>query len=205
METTDDAVKVFAEMLPEIALRSQSSKQAVFHQLALCYDTCHQAVVFEDPVESLATLRRAAVPLGKVQLSAGLVAREPASPACRAAVDAFDEPRFLHQVRTRQVTGQVIGVDDLPQADRLPTDAPWRIHYHVPIHRELAEDSPLSTTRPFLEAFIKALVDEGQPLPHLEVETYTWSVLPASERPSGDAGLCTGIAEELAWARGALT
>jgi len=36
---------------------------------------------------------------------------------------------------------------------------------------------------------------------HLEVETYTWSVLPAGQRPAGDAQLAEGIAAELRFTR----
>jgi hypothetical protein len=41
-------------------------------------------------------------------------------------------------------------------------------------------------------------------LPHLEVETYTWSVLPAAERPNNDAELTRGLANEIAFVRAAL-
>jgi hypothetical protein len=56
----------------------------------------------------------------------------------------------------------------------------------------------LGTTREFLEAVIEEL-RTWEHLPHLEVETYTWSVLPEGERPQDDEGLIAGIAEELRW------
>ncbi|SDC00006.1 hypothetical protein SAMN05421630_1011, partial [Prauserella marina] len=37
----------------------------------------------------------------------------------------------------------------------------------------------------------------GGELPHVEVETYTWNVLPPAQRQD----LASGIAEELNWAR----
>jgi hypothetical protein len=39
---------------------------------------------------------------------------------------------------------------------------------------------------------------------HLEVETYTWGVLPAEHRPHDDASLVDGIAAELAFTRSEL-
>ena len=37
-------------------------------------------------------------------------------------------------------------------------------------------------------------------LPHVEVETYTWSVLPETAGNGGDTALIRGIAAELRWA-----
>jgi hypothetical protein len=72
----------------------------------------------------------------------------------------------------------------------------------VPIHRPLL--GRISTTRRFLEEALPALCALPE-LPHLEVETYTWAVLPEGERPRDDADLVRGLAEELRWARGVLT
>ncbi|WP_235990125.1 metabolite traffic protein EboE [Streptomyces ureilyticus] len=98
--------------------------------------------------------------------------------------------------------GTILGVDDLPDAlaGGLPTDrGPWRVHFHAPLHAE--PEPPLRTTAPQLTAVLAELL--GGPVAgcdHIEVETYTWSVLP---RPPAD--LAGGIAAELAWARDRLT
>ncbi|MFE9646056.1 metabolite traffic protein EboE [Streptomyces sp. NPDC006365] len=98
--------------------------------------------------------------------------------------------------------GPVLGVDDLPDAlaGGLPADrGAWRVHFHAPLHAE--PEAPLRTTAPQLTAVLSELL--GGPVAacdHIEVETYTWSVLP---RPPAD--LAGGIAAELAWARDRLT
>ncbi|WP_417803264.1 metabolite traffic protein EboE [Streptomyces xiangluensis] len=98
--------------------------------------------------------------------------------------------------------GRVLGVDDLPDAlaGGLPADrGAWRVHFHAPLHAE--PEAPLRTTAPHLTAVLSGLL--GGPVAacdHIEVETYTWSVLP---RPPAD--LAGGIAAELAWARDRLT
>jgi len=199
LETTGDALSVFAEKLPEIALRGGFSTEAVFHQIALCFDTCHQAVAFETAEESLAALSRAMVPVAKVQLSNAVSIPDPRDPDARAALERLDEPRFLHQVRARRSDGSIAGVDDIDAVAELPDDRPWRAHFHVPIHRDrLAE---LETTRGFLEDAARVLADRTE-IPHLEVETYTWTALPHGDRPDGDAELIAGIADELRFARG---
>ncbi|HWM88705.1 MAG TPA: hypothetical protein VNO33_22800, partial [Kofleriaceae bacterium] len=113
----------------------------------------------------------------------------------------FAEPRFLHQVRARDGSA-LAGADDMDQTGALP-DGPWRIHFHVPIHR--AAVGEVDTTRDFLRGALAWLRAPGRALPHLEVETYTWSVLPEGERPSDTASLCAGIAAELAWVAAELT
>jgi hypothetical protein len=61
------------------------------------------------------------------------------------------------------------------------------VHYHVPLHTQA------STT---LTDTLGALFDTPQArTDHVEVETYTWSVLPDA------VDLVEGIAAELAWTR----
>ena len=94
------------------------------------------------------------------------------------------------------------GTDDLDEAlaGGLPDGPPWRVHFHVPLHA--APDGPLRSTREALVRTLAVLVGGPRPLTaHLEVETYTWQVLPPGQRPAGDADLVAGIAAELAWTR----
>ena len=161
--------------------------------IGLCLDACHLAVQFEVADGALALLADAGVPVVKAQVSSAL--RVPAPESSRAFLDGFAEPRFLHQVR-EVVGGHVAGADDLPDAlgGALPAAAEWRVHFHVPVHA--AEH----TTQHELEATLAALVGGPAPLTtHLEVETYTWGVLP--DGPGGDDGLVEGLAAELAWTR----
>lgn len=202
LETTADALEFFGDQLPRVVRTTGTSPDVIAQHLGLCYDTCHQAVGFEDAAESIAALKGAGVRIGKVQLSSALEIAQPADPALRAELMRFAEPRFLHQVRAMRTDGQLARADDLGEVGQLPVDQPWRVHFHVPIHRALV--GGIRTTRPFLEAAIPALCELPE-LPHFEVETYTWAVLPESERPPADADLVRGLAEELAWARGVLS
>ncbi|MCA9677706.1 MAG: hypothetical protein KC464_21970, partial [Myxococcales bacterium] len=94
----------------------------------------------------------------------------------------------------------------LPEAlAELDRGVPWRVHFHVPVHRDVVgPGGAFATTAPTIAPMLAAaLAAPGEP-PHLEVETYTWGVLPEAERPRDDAGLCDGIARELAWTLGEL-
>ncbi|MEU5478927.1 metabolite traffic protein EboE [Streptomyces mirabilis] len=175
-------------------------------RIGICVDTCHLATSFEDPHTALDALAQARVPIVKSQLSAALHAEHPHLPEVRAALAAFDEPRFLHQTRTLTAAG-LRGTDDLGEAlagDALPDASPWRAHFHVPLHA--APAAPLTSTLPVLRAALARLVGGPHPLTHhLEVETYTWQALPPELRPRARAQLVDGIAAELTLARDLLT
>ncbi|MGY4275004.1 metabolite traffic protein EboE [Streptomyces sp. M18.1] len=177
-------------------------------RIGVCVDTCHLATSFEDPHTALDALTAARVPVVKSQLSAALHAEHPSRPDVRDALAAFAEPRFLHQTRTTTATAGLCGTDDLDEAlaagGPLPDTAPWRAHFHVPLHADPA--APLTSTLPVLKSALSRLVGGARPLTrHLEVETYTWQALPAELRPRGRAQLTDGIAAELMLARDLLT
>jgi sugar phosphate isomerase/epimerase len=207
LETTAQAIRFFRESLPEAARRHKVDRALLDQHLGVCFDTCHQAVAFEEAAAALESLRQADVVVGKIQLASALVVGDPASVAGRSALARFDEPRFLHQVRVRLDDGGLASADDLPEAlggtgdMALPSDRPWRVHFHIPIHRQVVgELGQLGTTRSFVTEAL-ATVGGWDPVPHLEVETYTWSVLPPGDRPAGDDGLVAGIAAELSWVK----
>ncbi|MFI7706124.1 metabolite traffic protein EboE [Nonomuraea sp. NPDC049480] len=152
--------------------------------LGLCLDACHMAVGFEEPGAGAGT----GLPIVKLQASCALEA----PPGAQQALAAFDEARFLHQ--TRSASGYV---DDLGEAltGGLPADESWRVHFHVPLHA--APPPPLTTSAPYLRGLLHALLGGGAPLTrHVEVETYTWNVLPGAP-----ADIAEGIAAELDWMR----
>ncbi|MFI0371953.1 metabolite traffic protein EboE [Actinomadura sp. 1N219] len=189
---------------PEPGCVVESTGQAVRHlagtgdQLGVCLDACHLAVRFEDPSIAASTLAAAELPIVKMQASCALHVEDPRDPASRRALADFAEPRFLHQTRER---GQTTGTDDLDLAlnGGLPGEDPWRVHFHVPLHAPPAP--PLSSTQSTLTRALDVLLGGPRPLTrHVEVETYTWEVL-----PYGGRSVVDGIAAELAWTRDRLT
>lgn len=197
LERTDQAIAFFDRWLLPAADALRVPREAVRRHLGLCYDVCHQAVMFEDAARALGQLLDAGVPVGKIQLSCALEA--PDARAVRALAD-YAEPRYLHQVR---VPGRerLYGAPDLGLAladPRLPTDRPWRAHFHVPVNAEHFESGLASTQGELLKVF-DFLSAHRTFHPHLEVETYTWQVLPESRRPRDDQALVQGIASEIDW------
>ncbi len=161
--------------------------------LGLCYDCCHQAVQFEHPTDAIGALVAADVPIGKIQVSSALHIDRPADPKARAALAGFAEPRYLHQT-TARAAGAVLRTLDIPDlahptAEWIAADA-WRCHFHVPIW--WGGDGTVGTTRADWQAAVKAAV-AADACAQLEIETYTWHVIPAAERAAlenGDLHAC---------------
>lgn len=167
--------------------------------IGVCVDTCHLAVSFADPAGAIAQVREAGLRVVKVQASAALHVVDPKEPAARAALAKFVEPKYLHQVR-ESVENAVLPTDDLDTAlASLPASGPWRVHFHIPLHHQPA--APLQTTTDVLKATVAAVnqLDYVDQI-HLDVETYTWSVLP-QDGDAGEIGIVEGIAAELVWAQ----
>ena len=157
--------------------------------LGLCYDCCHQAVEFEEPAESLHRLLSAGVPLAKIQVSSAIQFKggDP------ALLQSLDEPCYLHQVVVRRQEGELLRYADLPVAltrhDSRQGDE-WRCHFHVPIFQATTKHT--GTTQEFLTGLLPLIPKTVL----LEVETYTWDVLPADLR----CGAVTdSIIREIRW------
>jgi sugar phosphate isomerase/epimerase len=163
---------------------AQAESQLRRH-LGVCYDTCHQAVEFEDGKAAIARLDGAGVRIAKVQLSSALRTDAAAErPATLAALERFHEPRWLHQSFLRSPDGSIQGHLDLDAGiaalAAAPSGAELRVHYHVPIDR--TEIGVLATTRSELAAVASA-ARALSVAPVFEVETYTFPSLPAGAEP----------------------
>ncbi|WP_392543363.1 metabolite traffic protein EboE [Oryzobacter telluris] len=214
-DRTGRSIRVGLE--PEPGCVIETTAQAVEHlagvdrrRIGVNLDLCHLAVQFEDPDAAVARVGEAGLPVVKAQVSAALHASDPSDPGTRAALASFDEERFLHQTRSCGPDGTVTSRDDLgealggdaPLADRADDGGPvpWRVHFHVPLDAE--PQAPLASTFDHTRSSLAALVGgESALTDHLEVETYTWGVLPQAARPRTDDDLARGIAGELAWVR----
>ena len=129
---------------------------------------------------------------------------------------ALDEPRFLHQVTGRR-GAELLRARDLGEVaaamERWLACDEWRCHFHVPVDLDLARDEHgaplgLTTTRAFADAVLGRVLgapfaDELREL-HLEIETYTWDVLPAFARARGAERLVDGLEREYAHVAGVL-
>ena len=150
----------------------------------------------------------AGVRINKVHITCALELESPATNETgRAALAGYVEERYLHQTLARSKTGTILRQIDLtsdlalrPPSEFRDADA-WRIHFHVPVHAERL--GPLRTTRQELRQAL-ATVAQLDYAPHLEVETYTWEVLPNRPHVSGPQMLIDGLTAEMVATRGLL-
>ena len=210
LETIEETVAYFRDHLFSDAaaarlaaltgLSKADAASALPRHIGLCYDVCHAAVEFENPAESLAMLRAGGVPIHKLQLSSALrIASGDA--AARAALSAFNENTYLHQLIAKGPDG-LTRFSDLPEAlgpGGAKDGEEWRVHFHVPVFLETLP--AFDTTQAFL-AEILALHRADPVSPHLEVETYTWDVLPKGLAAGSVDGAVT---RELGWVLERLT
>ncbi|HEU5075307.1 MAG TPA: metabolite traffic protein EboE [Polyangiaceae bacterium] len=207
IETTAELVRFFeahllsararAGLARELAISGAAAEALIRRHLGICLDACHAAVEFETPAESLAALSAAGIRIAKVQASAGLRIPEVNAQALEA-LSAYDEMVYLHQVVARTHTGELLRFVDLPEAfqsEQARAASEWRVHFHVPLYREAL--GAFSNTQAYLSDLL-ALQRRAPFTSQIEVETYTWDVLPAEQR---SAGLVPSIARELAWVR----
>ena len=198
--------------------RGADEAEALFaRHLGTCLDTCHAAVEFEEPAGALERATSGDAPLAKLQFSSALELDAPGADAeGRARLYAMDEPVYLHQVTGRLpagVTGHgaagFVRATDLAGLRERAEEDPewlacdrWRCHFHVPV--DLTDAGGLGTTRAGADATLAAALAAperwGTGELHLEIETYTWDVLPDRVRGAerGPAALVAGLAREYA-------
>lgn len=182
----------------QLSVRASEAEAVIRHHLRLCYDVCHFAVGFEDMDQVLAALAETGIRIGKWQLSAAVkigLSGAPDEDARRLAeISRFDEPVYLHQVvaRKKEALARFTDLSDaLSDPDAARADQ-WRSHFHVPLF--VGEFGALGSTR---EDVSKALAIQSlQPqADHLEIETYTWDVLPQALKMPVDQS----VAREMKW------
>jgi hypothetical protein len=173
----------------------------LLRHIGVNYDCCHLAVEFESATAALDRIVAAGIRLSKLHLSSALRVRPDA--AGRKALAAFVEPVYLHQVVVgagHAVRRRFVDLPDAlsdPEPPRL--DDEWRVHFHVPLHA--SPGSPFHDTRDHLMAALDWLQAHPGACEHLEMETYTWEVLPPAMRlPIEDQ-----LVREYEWTLDALT
>jgi hypothetical protein len=176
-------------------------ENCIKEHICLCYDICHFAIAYEKHADVLSRLEEKGIKTGKIQISAALKADLPGNKVLKAAIfDAFskyNEKTYLHQVVAMKSDQSLISYRDLPEAleDTHNEDVKeWRAHFHVPVFAQ-----NLGFLQSTQEDIIEVLkIQKNNPFSaHLEVETYTWEVLPDSLK----VPIIESIIRELNWVK----
>ena len=158
---------------------TEESQEIIRTHVQLCFDICHFGVSYEEPQEVVDKLMLNNIRVGKIQISSALKVDFSTDELAKfEAISQYDEPTYLHQVIARKTDGSFEKFRDLkPALDAFETGkyAEWRVHFHVPLFLE--KYNLLSSTQ---SEIVKTLnIQKEKPFTnHLEIETYTWGVLP---------------------------
>ncbi len=184
----------------DLGRRPAQAEALLRRHLGVCLDTCHQSVLLEDPGTALDELERHGIAVPKIQVSAAPIFAT--SPAGLERARSFIDPCYLHQSCLTAADGTRHRFADLPEAiaaaAALAGPGELRTHFHIPLC--VAGGAGFRSTRDDLDAGFWRRVATGY-APHLEVETYTFAVLPPELR---SMPVAENIAAELTWTRRAL-
>ena len=211
LETTDETIEYFERELYSGAGVSRLAKLAgipiseafvaLRRHVGIVFDICHQAVEYEDMGTSLQKLVDAGVPILKLQEAAALHVPD----VTAEAVDElrrYSETIYLTQTLERRDGGPLtyyLNVEDAIAAwEADPGPREWRVHIHVPVF--LDDLGPFRSTR-FAIADALAVHKQTPLSRQLEIETYTWDMLP-DDLKTGD--IVDYVCRELEWVRGQL-
>ena len=214
LETVAESIAFFADHLhaphavnwlaETLGLDTDVAEATLRKHLTLCLDLCHAAIEFEDVDECFDALEAADITIGKLQISAGLKLENVTPDSAEGLLRPFVDEVYLHQVVER-CGGELTRYTDLPKALASLARAEggghareWRVHFHVPVF--LDDLGEFSSTQSFIRDAL-ARHRRNPVTEHLEVETYTWDVLPARYR---EDDVEVAVARELKWVRTAL-
>jgi len=202
LENTAELLAYFADYLVPIGqerfrtafgLAASEAEKCIKRYLTLCYDVCHFSLAFEPPEMTFTQCKEHRIAVGKIQVSSALkiINRNNVGEIWQA-LRPFDEPTYLHQVTENKEDG-VVTYADLPVVLNKKTDfTELRAHFHVPIFLE--SFGILDATQ---DQIIKVLayLANNKICEHLEIETYTWDVLPEALKME----LTASIIREVNW------
>jgi hypothetical protein len=182
----------------------RSAENAIKDHVQLCYDICHFAVGYEDHDDVIKQLDLNQIKVGKIQISAALKAEFRMNAEENAQVfnafKNFNESTYLHQVVALQNNGELKRYPDLPEAlnDAMHSTAlAWRSHFHVPLF--VKDYGVLQSTQEDIRHVLN-IQKKNAFSNHLEIETYTWEVLPEKLK----LPLVDSIVREIVWVKNAL-
>ena len=195
----DHLLKKGAELLEEkIKCSFAEAQKRILRHIQVCYDVCHFALAYEEPKDVVSKLKSEGIQIGKIQISAALKCRRSNTVAIETqqqCLQQFDEPVYLHQAVVQRQDGDLNHYSDLQEGINAMQNKNFkelRAHFHIPIF--IPDFQVLESTQ---NDIVKAL-ELWKEMPystHLEVETYTWTILPEELQTD----ITSSIARELQW------
>ncbi|WP_420399691.1 metabolite traffic protein EboE [Flagellimonas sp.] len=207
LENTQEVISFYQEHLlntgiaalqEKLKCSTSDAREHILEHIQICYDVCHFSLAYEEPKDVMAQFQEQGIKVGKIQISAALKSRRSPDISIKEQQDClqqFDEPVYLHQAVVQKKGGTLDHYPDLQEGITAMAQENFkelRAHFHIPIF--VPDFQVLESTQ---NDIVKAL-DLWKEVPyssHLEVETYTWTILP--EHLQTD--ITSSIVRELQW------
>ena len=161
-------------------LTDNESEKRIKNHIQICMDICHFAVGYESPTTVIQQFKEYGIKIGKLQISAALSSGQLTKEnkdIITSELSAFDEPIYLHQSVIKDQSGSLTQYKDLGDALNgiNSSSSEIRTHYHVPVFTDTYQH--LCSTQSEIKETL-AIWKKTPFTDHLEIETYTWSILP---------------------------
>lgn len=198
LETSEETCRFIEQMRAD-----RRGDMRLEEHLGINYDCCHLAVEFETAAEAIGRLKQHKVKISKIHISNAL--KVTPTPEVRQALQAFTDDIYLHQTIERDAHGEITRHRDLDEALALHNKLPpavldeWRIHFHIPLHA--APTDLFGTTADHVQGVLDLLKADPAMCSHLEMETYTWEVMPAEMK---HRSVVDQLVKEYRWTLGEL-
>jgi hypothetical protein len=175
-ENSAETIRLFEQLRKE-----HPNDPRLNEHLGVNYDTCHFAIEFEEPALALGAFMERNIKISKIHLSSALKIRP--TEVARQKLAAFADDTYLHQVVARAADDRRVIFRDLPEAlnSTVAGNAQmmeWRVHFHIPLHSPATDW--YETTSDHVAGVLDVLKAKPSLCAHLEMETYTWEVLPGN-------------------------
>lgn len=207
IENSDEYIAFFKDYLlaegasllaSELSCTVLKAQEYMRRHLQLCYDVCHFAIEFEESEDVIQKMENHGLKIGKLQISAALKCKTSSKTTIEELQNCllnFDEPTYLHQAVIKTKDNGLLKFNDLKSGIEAMTRTDFmelRTHFHVPIFVENYQllQSTQNDITDILQIWRKKEFTQ-----HLEIETYTWEVLPAHLQTD----LTQSIERELKW------
>jgi hypothetical protein len=196
LENHREFVDWYTDTLIPFAITAGIPEDWVRRHIHICFDVCHYGVSFDKPQACLTELVEKNISIGKIQISSALrVDLRTHALARIEALKQYEEPTYLHQVKALKKDGSFVQFKDLGDALAQYQDGiydEWRVHFHVPLF--LDSYGLLNSTQAEIAETL-AYHQQYQVTNMMEIETYTWGVLPSEYQETIE----TSIAREVTY------
>ncbi len=197
LETSAETVEFIGQLREE-----NGNDSRLLEYLGVNYDACHLAIEYEEPAAAVRKFAENNIKISKLHFSSAL--KVIPTPETRTALEKFIDVVYFHQVIERKKETPLKRYKDLDLAlaefQTPPGDLPeWRIHFHIPLHFQPTQ--LLDTTADHLLGLMDELARNPGLCQHIEMETYTWEVLPSEMK---NLSVVDHLVKEYEWTLSAL-